>query len=123
LTRVRARAPPGPPARARFAPQLPARFNPRHRLAPGNACLEARPLRLTGKRARASAGSDDDDVVVIGHHSSRRDGQLQSRAWPGQTIASGATHAPVAPRSLAWEMTSRNSRTPALAISPSRRFS
>ena len=30
-------------------------------------------------------------------------------------MASGATQAPVAPRSLAWEMTSRNSCTPAAA--------
>ena len=36
----------------------------------------------------------------------------QARVGCGQTMASGATHAPVAPRSLACEMTSRNSCTP-----------
>ena len=34
-----------------------------------------------------------------------------------QTMASGATHAPVAPRSLGWDTTNRNSATPAAARS------
>src|SRR3712207_8332186 len=47
----------------------------------------------------------------------------EGRIGEGQRIASGATHAPVAPRSLACERTKRNSRSPTFAASASRRFS
>src|SRR6266487_5105187 len=74
------------------------------------------------QRPSSGAGSDDDYVVVIVHVSS-------PIKWSGQVgsgvhrIASGATHAPVAPRNLACEMTSRNSCARSPAISSRRRFS
>src|SRR6266568_4549111 len=87
----------------RFARQPAAAFEQQH--------LRPRRCQRMGDRAAAGAGSDDNDVVVITH------GRLL------QAIASGATHAPVAPRNLACEMTSRNSVRPASAISARRRFS
>src|SRR5215207_5490307 len=64
-----------------------------------------------GEGAAASAGTDHDDVVMLGH-------QVSS-----QVIASGATQAPVAPRSLGWDRTNKNSQTRAAASSARNRFS